>query len=543
VAPAPPPAASVTPRDDEPRAWIDRLEDPKQRQSAVEHLLSMARDDASGASALFDAIVEPLTKAYVAGGLDARARVELIRFLAESRDVRSKAAWMKACTGFAEGTGPTEDDVRWAAPAIASAKLDEAVPDLGRAYWKLEAGTQRGAGAYKAVHDAMLELKSPIWWDMLVERLGRPVVKPLRANDGSRVTAYQNEIFWQTTAAEILGEFHHEAAVEPLFKVVVDPTKSDIAGFASVALMKIGRKAVPPLLDVLSGSDTEMVEYAKTVSVGRPDAETSHVRAAAIVLGAIGRAEAVAPLLRALASTKSDTTRAVIARELTKFARTPELEKGFMAAFEKVSPTTVMLPWEQPARPELLEAAAHLYDPGLVPWLLKQIQTARGSDDQKAAVKAAALVSAIRLMNKGDVGRVQSALERAGTPIERNEFELAKGVVDECGENVDCYVSKLVDPAALADKPQFAGIKAGYMLAILGKADTSRAILKVFPAIRNAAVRYIAVSAIDHLTQTDPLPVANALQAIIDEDRAKNDRNMMAADAPVRQIVYRLRAR
>jgi hypothetical protein len=56
-------------------------------------------------------------------------------------------------------------------------------------------------------------------------------------------------------------------------------------------------------------------------------------------------------------------------------------------------------------------------------------------------------------------------------------------------------------------------------------------------------VRFSAVSAIDHLTQNQPAPVADALQKIVDENKAKNDRNMMQADAPVKEIVYRLRAR
>jgi hypothetical protein len=63
------------------------------------------------------------------------------------------------------------------------------------------------------------------------------------------------------------------------------------------------------------------------------------------------------------------------------------------------------------------------------------------------------------------------------------------------------------------------------------------------PKVKNAAVRFSAVQAIDHLTQKEPAPVADALQKIVDENKAKDDRNMMQADAPVKQILYRLRAR
>jgi hypothetical protein len=68
-------------------------------------------------------------------------------------------------------------------------------------------------------------------------------------------------------------------------------------------------------------------------------------------------------------------------------------------------------------------------------------------------------------------------------------------------------------------------------------------IVKQLPKVKNAAVRFSAVQAIDHLTQKESTPVADALQKIVDENKAKDDRNMMQADAPVKEIVYRLRAR
>jgi hypothetical protein len=115
--------------------------------------------------------------------------------------------------------------------------------------------------------------------------------------------------------------------------------------------------------------------------------------------------------------------------------------------------------------------------------------------------------------------------------------------VNGCGDNVGCYLSKLEEPAAQEQKTQFIGIKAAYMLAIQGNAGTSMEIVKQLPKVKNAAVRFSAVQAIDHLTQKEPAPVADALQKIVDDNKAKDDRNMMQADAPVKEIVYRLRAR
>jgi HEAT repeat protein len=535
-----------------PETWVKKLGDNIQRPAAIKRLIQFFEDAMTRANkdrndanvkALLDKIVDPLTKTYVDGDLDERTRIELIKFLADTRDPRAKAAWIKACSGFAEGKGASEDDVRWAAPAIGATKLEEGAPALGQAFVKLEAGTQKGSQAYKNVHDAMVQLASPSWKAIIIERLNRKIDKPSGAGDSGKVTAYQNELFWQTTAAEIAGELRDPSAVKPLFKVVMTPSKADVAGTASVALIKVGKDAVPFLVNALQGKDTELVEYAKANSGGSPDEAKSYVRAAAVVLGAIGRPDATGPMLAALDSAGDDVTRAVVARELTKLPPKPEVVKAFQAAYDKVSPTALMPPAGQNARSQLVEAAAHFYDPQLVPWLLKQIKDAKGGENEKDAVQISALVSAIKLMNKGQAGDVKAAVDKEGTSIEKDAFKLAADVVNGCGDNVGCYLSKVQEPAAQEQKTQFIGIKAAYMLAVLGSAGTSMEIVSQLPKVKNAAVRFSAVQAIDHLTQKEPAPVADALQKIVDENKAKDDRNMMQADAPVKEIVYRLRAR
>jgi HEAT repeat protein len=535
-----------------PETWVKKMDDPIQRPAAIKRLIQFFEDAMTRANkdrndpnvkALLDKIIVPMTTTYTDGQLDERTRIELIKFLADTRDPRAKAAWIKACSGFGNGKGASEDDVRWAAPAIGATKLQEGAPALGEAFVKIEAGTQKGSQAYKNVHDAMIQLVSPSWKGLLVERLNRKIDKPGGAGDSGKVTAYQNELFWQTTAAEILGELRDPSAVKPLFKVVMTPSKADVAGTASVALIKIGKDAVPILVNSLTGKDPDLIEYAKTQSGGSPEEAKSYVRAAAVVLGAIGRAEATVPMIQALESADSDVTRAVLARELTKLPTKPESEKAFQAGFEKVSPTALMPPTGQNARAQLMEAAAHFYDPQLVPWLLKQVKDAKGGENEKDAVQLGAVVSAMKLMNKGQAADVKSAVDKKGSSIEKDAFKLSLEVVNACGDNVGCYLSKIQEPAAQQEKTQFTGLKAAYMLAILGNAGTSMEIVKQLPKVRNAAVRFAAVSAIDHLTQKEPAPVADALQKIVDENKAKDDRNMMQADAPVKEIVYRLRAR
>jgi hypothetical protein len=535
-----------------PETWVKKLKDPIQRPAAIKRLIQFFEDAMTKANkdrnepnvkALLDKIIGPLTDVYVEGQLDDRTRIELIKFLADARDTRAKAAWIKGCSGFAEGKGASEDDVRWIAPAIGATKLEEAAPALGQAFIKLEAGTQKGSQAYKNVHDAMLQLVSPQWKGIIIERLNHKIDKPAGAGDNAKVTAYQNELFWQTTSAELAGELKDPAAVKPLFKAVMTPSKADVAGTASMALIKMGKEAMPTLINAIGGKDAEIVDYAKTTSGANPEEAKAYVKAAAVVLGAIGRAEAVGPMVQALESADNDVTRAVVARELTKLPTTPESQKAFMAAFDKIAPATLMPPTGQNARAQLMEAASRFYDPQMVPWLLKQIKGAKGSDNDKDAVQLGALVTAIKVMNKGQVADVKAAVDKEGTQLEKDALRLATDVVNGCGDNVACYVSKVQEPMAQEEKTQFMGIKAAYMLAILGNAGTSMEIVKQLPKVKNAAVRFSAVSAIDHLTQNQPAPVADALQKIVDENKAKDDRNMMQADAPVKEIVYRLRAR
>jgi HEAT repeat protein len=536
--------------ENQPETWVKKLNDPLTRPPAIKRLVQFFEDATTKANkdrsdpnvkALLDKIIEPMTKVYTDGQLDERTRIDLIKFLADTRDPRAKAAWIKACAGFASGAGATEDDVRWAAPAIGATKLEEAAPALGDAFAKLEAGTQKGSQAYKNVHDAMVGVSSPSWKSMLVERINRPISKPAGAGDSGKVAAYQNELFWQTTSAEILGELKDATAVKPLFKVVMNPQKGDVAPTASVALIKIGKPAIPFLLSVMSGKDPDMVEFAKA-QAGSPEDAKSYVRWAAVVLGAIGRGEVKGAVIDALDSADSDVNRSVLARELTKLPTSPESERAFQAAYEKINPSTLIPPGNN-ARAQLVESSAHFYDSGLVPWLVKEIKSARGNQNEKDVIQIAALVSAIKLMTKDQLADVKAVVDKEGTSLEKDAFKISADVVNGCGNNVGCYLSKIQEPAAQEEKTQFVGIKAAYMLAIFGNPGTSLDIVKQLPKVKNAAVRFAAVSAIDHLTQKDAGPVADALQKIVDENKAKDDRNMMQADAPVKEIVYRLRAR
>lgn len=536
--------------ENQPETWVKRLDDPVRRPEAIKRLeqffedaMTRANKDRNDPSvkALLDKTIGPLTKMYADGKLDERTRIELIKHLADTRDARAKDALIAACKGFTSGAS-SEDDLRWAAPAIGALKLEDAAPALGEAFVKLQAGTQKGSQAYKNVSEAMLALKSPSWKGMLLERINRPMERVVAGASPDKITAFQNEQFWQVTAAQLLGELKDAAAVKPLLKVVMSPGKADVAATASMALVKIGKPAVPELVAALKGEDKDIVEYAAGQSGGSADEAKAYVRTAAVVLGAMGHPDAAGPMIAALEGMDSDVNRAVVARELTKLPVSPDLEKAFQTAFEKIAPTTLIPPGNN-ARAQLLESVARFYDASQVPWVLKQVKDAKGGDNEKGVVKTAGLVAAIKLMNKSQIADVKAAVEKDGTELEKQALGVASEVVTACGDQASCYLAKIQEPAAQQEKTQFAGIKAAYMLGMLGDASTATQIAAALPKIRNAAVRFAAVAAVDRLTPKDGAPVADALQKIVDENKAKDDRNMMQADAPVREIIFRLRAR
>ena len=62
-------------------------------------------------------------------------------------------------------------------------------------------------------------------------------------------------------------------------------------------------------------------------------------------------------------------------------------------------------------------------------------------------------------------------------------------------------------------------------------------------AFENAAIRFVAAQTIDHLSPKGSKEAAAALRKIVDKNAESGDKNKMAGDAPVKQVMYRIEAR
>jgi hypothetical protein len=257
------------------------------------------------------------------------------------------------------------------------------------------------------------------------------------------------------------------------------------------------------------------------------------VAASAVALGAIGRADARAAMIQALKASDNEMNRAVLARELTLLPASPEAIKAFQAGYDKVPATASIWPSMFAARPALLTASARFYDAETVPWLLTQANAAKGKDEE---AKSAALMSAIEVMKGAHVAKVKAAIDKIGGEKEKSAFKAASEVLVKCAEDVNCYLAKLKDEDASGG---FVGVKAAYMVGLLGDTRAGMEVVKLLPGVRQADVRAAALLAIDHAVQKDTAAVADALQKVVDDKSGDTALAKVAAE----QVVYRLRAR
>jgi HEAT repeat protein len=411
-------------------------------------------------------------------------------------------------------------------------KYEEAAPALGEAFAKIEAGSPKGSAAGASVYGAMVKLKSPAWKPILLEKIGCPLERP-RSGDAEKKALYQTQLFWQQTSADVLGALGDATATKPLLKVLMEKEKAEVGGSALLAMVRIGPGALPILVDVLAGKDAEMVDFAKGKAGDAGGNAKSYVAASAVALGAIGRVDARAPMIQALKASDNEMNRAVVARELTALPASADATKAFQGGYDKVPATASIWPSMFAARPALLTAAARFYEAEMVTWLLAQANAAKGKDEE---TMSAALTSAIKLMKGAGVGKVKAAVDKIGTAKDKDAFKVASEVVGKCAEDVDCYLSKLIEDGASGG---FVGVKAAHMVGMLGDTRAGMEIVKLLPSIPNAEVRAAAVLAVDRAVQKDAATVAEALQKLVDDPSGDGP----LASTIAEQVVYRLRAR
>lgn len=546
--------------ENEPEYWTEKLDDPKWRPRAVKRL-SQFLDDALASSsgdmqgdsvqALLNKVIDPLTKAYVDnyGEFDTNTRVSLIKLLADFRDKRTEPALKKAFEEFAKRPRTTQDetDIKWAVRAYGDLKLESLAPAVLAAFEKLEAHTQLGGVTYRDYSEAMVKAPSPQWTGTLIQLLGQPMNDPRSAKTKEQardmVDPFRDQSFWQITSAQVLGELRDGQAVEPLLKVVLDPSKGAAATTALLALVKIGKPSVDRAVKLLDGSDTKLVDFHKEAVKKATDAKEAPsgnpaLPIAAAVIGMAGRQEGIAPMIKVLEGDAPDADKAVIARELAKIPATEESKAAFKKTFEAI-PLDASVQGT-PALVLLAEAAGQFYDSGMIPWLLERAKVTKGGGEEKTALQQSLVMTALKLAKPDQFDTVKKAAESYSA---KDLVPHMEEVLKECGDKVDCYVSAIEKSAYQSKDKQLAGIKAGYMIGVLGNAEARDKLIGALGSIENAAVRFVAAQTIDYLTPKGSSEVIDKLEAIIEKNKKSADQNKIAGDQPLQQVSYRLSAR
>jgi hypothetical protein len=554
--------------ENEPSTHVKKLSDPATRPQAVARLIqffddAMSRDkgDRKGPTVtpLLETIIVPLNETCLNGDLDERTNAKLVKFISDARDPRGGDCLIKALKDFKPERKETETNVRWAARAIGPMMLKTASAPLIDVFVKLRVSKlKQETELYRDVSDAMVALNDPAWESQLIEKLSHPI------NDRKDVGNLRDEIVWQSTAALLLGNLKSTAAVKPLIKIVLSPNKADVAATAVNALIKIGKPSVAPAIALLRSEDKELMEYSKGENLkanagadGKvPDAaakaaEKAHVGAAAIILSSLGREDGSVALMDTM-DKGDDLARAIIARELPKLPKTDATLKAFQAAYEK-TPTSLSIPPSSGARESMIEGSSYFFDASIVPWMVKTAVDVKGEAENVDGIRGSTFTTVLKIMKADQVGEADKLFNiKADGPDGKpstlgkayeKEYKIVTDMLKACGDKVDCYFGKLVEPAAQEEKTQFQGIKAAYMIGVLGGPEVRQKLIDVLPKLPNAALRFIVGQIIDQHSPKGDTALAAALQKIVDDGEATKDQLKMSGNSSFKTVIYRLNAK
>ncbi|MEO8800556.1 MAG: hypothetical protein ABI551_21865 [Polyangiaceae bacterium] len=529
--------------ENDPKTWVKRLDDPAQRAASIKRLSQFFEDAMTDAkkdrqnskvTGVLDVIAEPLTKTYLAGNLDDKTRVELIKSLDDMQDPRTAPALAKAFNDFEPGKNDT--DVRYAADAVTQlAKQGKATdPAMIEALWKCFAKFQpskaKSINLVTNLHDAVLAVKSPTYGPGAVTLLAAPV-------DVNSTDSQLDQIqFWQKTAIQILKELKFAGAAKPLVKVLLTPTKGDLRPVTNAALLAIAKDAEPVLISALNGSDAELGKMAKDM----PD--NAGVAVLADSISWLSRPAGKAALLAELPKAANDTNRTIIAQSLTRYPSAPDITQAVLATYKALPPDAKLkTPSEPFARPVLAQVTASLYDPNLTSWVIKEVGASKG--DVGSSMQVFGLEAAVKLMTKTQEKEVGDSVNKFWAPKEQELFKVAKTVVDQCNADAACYVKVLDEPAGGSPAAGMRAVKASWMAAIYGNDATKTELVAHVAKVTDPSARLALVEAIDHLAPKGDIATADALDKIVAADMASGNKDLVAGDDAVVKVAARLRAR
>jgi hypothetical protein len=333
-------------------------------------------------------------------------------------------------------------------------------------------------------------------------------------------------------------------------RVILDPARADAANEALLGLIKIGKPASVAAVRLLDGQDDELASYQKRQIervTGAPlPGGSPHVATAAAIVGALGRQEGIAPLVAAIRAARTDVDRVPLLAALAMLPHTPEVKRVFAQGFQALSITADAQ--GQNASAALSELVTLFFDASMTDMLVRRAQKLKRD---KIAMSLLA-IAAIKTMDSSQTARVKALVDAIPPEVEEGPlktylakvpvmFDLAANILRTCGQDTACYIAEAAKPENQGDRTQGAGLKALYMFGQLQGPEGSRQLIDVMRALEEPSLRFVASQVLDHHHPNGSRELADALQVIIEENATDKDRS--AGDKPLRDAMYRLRAR
>ncbi|HEX4517724.1 MAG TPA: hypothetical protein VH054_29475 [Polyangiaceae bacterium] len=557
------PLAAGCADENDPATWVKRLDDPAQRTTSIKRLGQFYEDalttdgnkrDGEHVKKVADVIVEPLTKAYTAGGLDDKTRKDLMKSLADMKDPRTQPALAKALGEYEPGK--TDEDVKFAAEAAGQlskqgVKLDKTVVDgLWTCFTKYQPSKTNSIQGTQALHDAILAVKDPSYGDKAIVALKAPAI--LDDSPSAQGTQKVNDQldFWQTTAVQVIKELQYKPAAKQLVTVLMTRNKLKIAALAQSAIQRMPKDAEPFLAGALTGSDPDLAKLQADWDPKTKD----YVPIIINVLAYTSLDSARDAILSYIPQLDNDTNRAAAAQMLIWFPTTPQTVATFKSIYAKLPPIADKGDNDTGSeRAQLLGVASEFFDPTLGPWAVNEASTAKGTN--MLAAKVSAIQSAIKLMLPADKATVEKALtnlENSGLSVKEKQsvadnvravFKNAAESLDKCQSNADCYVKILEEPIPQTVNSNWKAIKAAQMAGVLGNDKTRKDLIAHITKVTNPGARLAMAVAINHLAPKGDAADADALDKIVADDTTRKDNEALKGDDALSKVALMLRAR
>ena len=512
-------STSLTACDDEndPKTWVKRLDDPAQRGQALKRLDEMFQGAMSAANSnredpkvkgIVDDSDEALTKVYTTQQLDEKTRKDLIKLISDMGDPRGAPAFAKAFKDYEPGKN--DEDVKFAAQGTSKLSTQNKLTDQGLidALWdcfsKFKPSQAKSINLVQDLAGAVKTVKHPSYGPKAVALLSQPIPNP-----PSEMDKRDYIMFWQTTAAQLVGDTKFTGGVSSLVKVLMTPAKAALILPVRTALMKMPKESEPELIKALKGEG----DYAKLAEGYQ---ERGYLPLVAEPIAYISRPPGNAAIIEQLQ--KGDLNaqnRVMLARYLGHFPPDPKNVAAYKEAYAKVPADAAIAGLGgQNGHALMLEATANLWDSTLVEWIIKEVNTAKSEPESHQSL---GLPAAIKLMTSDQSKIVNDAVNKiSGPATEKDEFKSANSVLDKCKKDSACYLSFLDTPIpSTPDAAKWGHYKAVWMAVEMKDASTKAKLLEKLDKVKDAAVRLDILLAIDALSPQGDAAAADKLDKLV----------------------------